>query len=113
MAATSVLSDLVPVVTNMLLKGLGLFLLLIMLVFALQFTVERFLTRRKQRNQKRIPPWLRRVVWRRGGECCAICNSREDLECYHIIPFLKGGETTEENLQILCSRCNKQKGAHI
>ena len=29
----------------------------------------------------------------------------------HIIPIAKGGKTIESNLQVLCQRCNLQKGA--
>lgn len=35
------------------------------------------------------------------------------LEIDHIIPISKGGLTTEENLQTLCWRCNRQKGAKL
>lgn len=35
------------------------------------------------------------------------------LEVDHIIPVAKGGMTTEENLQTLCWRCNRSKGAKI
>jgi 5-methylcytosine-specific restriction endonuclease McrA len=35
------------------------------------------------------------------------------LEIDHIIPLSKGGETTEENLQALCWKCNRTKGSKI
>lgn len=35
------------------------------------------------------------------------------LEIDHIVPVSKGGLTTEENLQTLCWRCNRSKGAKI
>lgn len=35
------------------------------------------------------------------------------LEIDHIIPVSKGGLTTEDNLQTLCWRCNRSKGAKI
>jgi len=35
------------------------------------------------------------------------------LEIDHIIPLAKNGVTTEENLQTLCWRCNRSKGAKI
>ena len=35
------------------------------------------------------------------------------LEIDHIIPISKGGITTEDNLQTLCWRCNRSKGAKI
>lgn len=33
----------------------------------------------------------------------------EDMEGDHIIPWSKGGRTTEDNLQMLCIRCNNDK----
>lgn len=33
----------------------------------------------------------------------------EDMEGDHIIPWSKGGRTTEDNLQMLCARCNNDK----
>ena len=35
------------------------------------------------------------------------------LEIDHILPVSKGGLTTEDNLQTLCWRCNRSKGAKI
>ncbi|MBL7870818.1 MAG: HNH endonuclease [Cyclobacteriaceae bacterium] len=35
------------------------------------------------------------------------------LEIDHIIPLSKGGMTTLENLQTLCWKCNRTKGAKI
>ena len=35
------------------------------------------------------------------------------LEVDHIIPIIKGGLTKEDNLQTLCWKCNRSKGAKI
>ena len=35
------------------------------------------------------------------------------LEIDHIIPLSKGGQTTENNLQTLCWKCNRNKGSKI
>ena len=95
------------------LKGLWPLLLVFPLLIALWVGQALLIRPRRRKSRERIPPWLRRIVWERDGARCVICNSREDLECDHIIPFSKGGATTEGNLQILCRRCNRQKGAHI
>lgn len=36
-----------------------------------------------------------------------------NLECDHIIPLARGGETTMDNLQTLCKKCNRQKGIKV
>jgi hypothetical protein len=60
-----------------------------------------------------IRPSLRnRVLSRDNNRCrwCGFANSTRQLEADHIVPESKGGETTLENLQCLCSACNKIKG---
>ena len=60
---------------------------------------------------------LRQKIKERDNFSCQHCHvSVEDephllLEIDHIIPVSKGGLTTEENLQTLCWRCNRSKGA--
>lgn len=62
---------------------------------------------------------LREAIKIRDNYTCKICNlSIKDeanllLEIDHIIPISKGGMTTENNLQTLCWRCNRTKGAKI
>lgn len=62
---------------------------------------------------------LREKIKQRDDYTCCNCNlSIEDeqnllLEIDHIIPVSKGGLTTENNLQTLCWRCNRTKGAKI
>ena len=60
-----------------------------------------------------IRPSLRnRVLSRDNNRCrwCGFANSTRQLEADHIVPESKGGETTLDNLQCLCSACNKIKG---
>lgn len=62
---------------------------------------------------------LRETIKIRDGFTCCNCNlSIEDepnllLEIDHIIPLSRGGISTENNLQTLCWRCNRTKGAKL
>ena len=62
---------------------------------------------------------LRRKILDRDNFTCQLCgNSNKSepnllLEIDHIIPLAKGGITTEDNLQVLCWKCNRSKGAKI
>jgi tetratricopeptide (TPR) repeat protein len=60
-----------------------------------------------------IPEDIRHAVWRRDEDRCVECGSQENLEFDHIIPLSRGGANTERNLQLLCERCNRTKGATI
>ena len=56
---------------------------------------------------------VRREVWRRDNGRCAVCGSQERLEFDHIIPVAMGGGGTARNVQLLCERCNREKGATL
>ena len=60
-----------------------------------------------------IRPALRnRVLSRDNNRCrwCGFANATRQLEADHIVPESKGGEATLDNLQCLCSSCNRSKG---
>ena len=70
------------------------------------------------------PAYVRATFIRDNFTCqeCGLHPMREDkpwlpdisqLECDHIIPLARGGETTMGNLQTLCKKCNRQKGIKI
>ena len=62
---------------------------------------------------------LRKKIKVRDNYTCRYCGASVEqepnllLEIDHIIPLSKGGLTTEDNLQALCWRCNRKKGARI
>lgn len=62
---------------------------------------------------------LRQTIKERDAFTCKKCGASLNqepnllLEIDHIVPVSKGGLTTEDNLQTLCWRCNRSKGAKI
>lgn len=47
------------------------------------------------------------------GTKCKYCNVEltfKNYVCDHIVPLSRGGLSTKSNLQIICKRCNTQKG---
>jgi 5-methylcytosine-specific restriction endonuclease McrA len=60
-----------------------------------------------------IPEDVRRAVFERDGGRCVECEASFDLQYDHVIPVALGGATTLKNLQLLCSDCNRRKGALI
>jgi len=65
-----------------------------------------------RQKKKKIPAILRTAVFERDAYRCKHCGGWEKLCADHIIPESKGGPTTFENLQTLCSPCNLRKGAN-
>ena len=64
-------------------------------------------------KKERIPLNLRRRVIERDGFYCVYCD--EDLRdgeihMDHVIPESRGGETSYNNLQVTCRKCNLAKG---
>ncbi len=59
---------------------------------------------------------LRFIILERDRFTCCACGATPishpgtKLCADHVIPWSKGGETTHDNLQTLCSRCNLGKG---
>ncbi len=44
---------------------------------------------------------------------CQYCGAKGDLTFDHVIPRLRGGVTSWENVVAACARCNLQKGARL
>jgi hypothetical protein len=56
---------------------------------------------------------VKRAVWARCGGRCVECGGDSLLEFDHVIPLAMGGSDSERNLQLLCSECNRRKGASL
>jgi hypothetical protein len=57
-----------------------------------------------------IPTSVKLAVWKRDGGKCAVCNSGNNLHFDHIIPWSRGGSSTDaENIQLLCAAHNLEK----
>lgn len=71
------------------------------------------------RTQRSPSMKLRFDILRRDNFKCCACGASPakdpavELHVDHIIPWSKGGETTMDNLQTLCSKCNFGKGNAI
>jgi len=63
-------------------------------------------------GSRHIPAAVRREVWRRDGGQCAFrgqrgrCGETGFLEFHHVVPFVKGGASTCENLELRCRTHN-------
>ena len=56
---------------------------------------------------------VKNSVWQRDGGRCVQCSAETYLEFDHVIPHSKGGASTLNNVQLLCRKCNGEKGAKI
>lgn len=55
---------------------------------------------------------LRASVFTRDDYTCRYCGRRGGkLECDHVVPMSRGGETVESNLVTACRPCNRSKGS--
>ena len=63
---------------------------------------------------RRIPTIVKREVWERDKGKCIECESNNNLHFDHIIPFSKGGSSTDpKNIQLLCGKHNLSKSDKI
>ena len=70
---------------------------------------ENFLNTKKRNPSERLKV---QVLMRDGNKCrlCGTTVTGNDIHFDHIFPWSKGGETTLENLQVLCKPHNLAKG---
>jgi len=77
------------------------------------FHAEPFTESKEGRKAgRKIPRHVLLRVVRRDDSTCQKCGKKlldHEIEIDHIIPFSKGGPTTESNLQVKCKQCNRNK----
>jgi hypothetical protein len=78
-----------------------------------QFWVPDELAPIGERNSRVIPQAVKVAVAARDGGRCRRCGSAEDIHFDHVIPYSRGGANTVANIQLLCGRCNRAKGANV
>ena len=66
----------------------------------------------KSTNRPHIAPSVRARVLKRDRYACIYCGAHDaKLHLDHLIPWSRGGLTTEDNLAVACVSCNTSKGA--
>jgi hypothetical protein len=66
-----------------------------------------------ERNSRSIPQDVKIAVSHRDQGRCVECGSSQELHFDHKIPWSRGGANTVNNIQLLCGRCNRRKGATL
>lgn len=67
----------------------------------------------KHLSLRKFSDKVKRAVYVRQEHKCAKCGKEfaiEDMEADHIVAWSQGGRTVEENCQLLCRKCNREKG---
>lgn len=60
-----------------------------------------------------FPDDMKLEAYEAQGHKCKCCGKEfdfSDMDGDHILPWSKGGKTIRENLQMLCRKCNQEKG---
>lgn len=65
-------------------------------------------------HERKIPGHVMKKVFIRDKGKCKNCNETSPLHYDHILPYSKGGSSTNpDNIQLLCERCNLNKGDQL
>jgi 5-methylcytosine-specific restriction endonuclease McrA len=74
----------------------------------------------RRRAQKQGAPFIERCdrakIIARDDSTCYLCGVHlrvSDVTLDHVIPLIRGGEHTMENLRVACARCNSKKGSRL
>lgn len=68
----------------------------------------------KHLNIRAFRDGMKQKVYEAQAGKCAICKNEfdiSDMEADHITPWSEGGKTEEENCQMLCRKCNREKSS--
>ena len=68
----------------------------------------------KHLNIRAFSPSMKQKVYEKQAGICVRCADEftiKDMEADHITPWSEGGETNEDNCQMLCKKCNREKSA--
>lgn len=74
---------------------------------------QTIVQRQDAASARHIPRDVRQRVWQRYGGRCADCGSTQYIEFDHIVPVARGGSNSDQNVQLLCRRCNLKKSDNI
>mgnify|MGYP001299090062 FL=1 len=61
-------------------------------------------------NNRYISRSVRQRVLVRDRYRCVKCSSQKNLQFDHNVAVVNGGSNEEDNIQLLCKRCNLRKG---
>ncbi|KKO80733.1 hypothetical protein WU87_03265 [Corynebacterium minutissimum] len=48
-------------------------------------------------------------MYERDGHRCVFCGTTENLTLDHIVRYADGGPDAEDNLRVLCMKCNQSR----
>jgi len=68
----------------------------------------------KHLNLRAFKAGMKQKVYEMQAGKCAICDNSfdiSDMEADHITPWSEGGKTVEDNCQMLCRKCNREKSS--
>ena len=64
-------------------------------------------------GSRHISDATKRAVWERDGGKCRSCGSTKNIEYDHKHPVSKGGNSEQDNIQLLCRPCNRAKRVSV
>jgi len=66
----------------------------------------------KHLNIRAFSPSMKQKAYKKQSGICARCADKfiiKEMEADHIKPWSEGGKTNEDNCQMLCRTCNREK----